>query len=409
MIGLAFVLAGCTAAAEVKSIEPIRVTDTQTVIQTFTPVPTVSSVAPTATTEEPLTWDRIVERVRPAVVRLDVATCESRWMGTGFAVSDRRIMTANHVVEGAAAIAVQHAGGVTTAYVVARDPATDSALIETEEPVTSTPVSLVKTVPAVGSDVGVLGYPLETYELRFTKGTVSGLNELVEFEGVSTNALVTDAAINPGNSGGPAVDGKGQVIGLVSAKRLWVSGVENDLRPAEGQGYVIRADDLVPNLDAWRNQPVHAPEGCDGDDDRVDTGGLDVTVTTGHEQAMDIARSFQLHGAAINSGTYAAAWELFTPRMQEVLGGLEAWSRGLETSYWRALTVESVTTSGEWATVEVALTTAQSEDVGRDGQSCSDWRLTYTMLNVEGAWLIDKAKNAAGSPNPGDPAVCGQG
>jgi hypothetical protein len=29
------------------------------------------------------------------------------------------------------------------------------------------------------------------------------------------------------------------------------------------------------------------------------------------------------------------------------------------------------------------------------------------MLNVEGGWLIDKAKNAAGSPVPGDPVVCG--
>lgn len=403
---LALGLAGCSTAAKVEPLEPIRVTNTQTVTETYTPVPTITEAAATPTTPGPLTWDQIVARVRPAVVRLDVAACDAHWMGSGFAISARRIMTANHVVEGASAITVQHDDGVTTAYVVARDPVTDSALIETEEPVTDTPLELVDSLPPVGEEVAVLGYPLATYELRFTKGVVSGHNEPVAFDEVSTNALVTDAAINPGNSGGPAVDSRGQIIGLVSAKRLWISG-QVDGGPAEGQGYVIRADDLAPNLDRWRGQPVHAPDTCEADEDRVDAAGLEVSVRSGHEAAMDIARSLHLHGSSINRGAYEAAWELFTPRMQGIMGGLDTWSTGLETAYWRALSVESVSTSGEWATVEVALTTAQSSEVGRDGQTCSDWRITYTMLNVEGGWLIDKAKNAAGWPVPGDPVVCG--
>lgn len=398
------VLAGCSTSAKVVPLEPVRVTDTKTVTETWTPIPTVTEGLAPRTPEGPLTWDRIVANVRPAVVRLDVASCDARWMGSGFAVSERRIMTADHVVAHAQAISVQYDGGVTTGYVVSRDPVTDSALIETEDPVTTTPVALVSSVPPIGAEVGVLGFPLETYELRFTKGSVSGQSEPVELGEMSTNVLVTDAAINPGNSGGPAVDAKGRVIGLVSAQLLWVSG--EDLRPASGQGYVIRADDLAPNLAKWIHNPVHAPDTCPGDGDPDEEVTLELNVRSGHESAMDIARSLNLHGSSINEAAYETAWVLFTPRMREALGGLDEWSSGLQTSLWRRMSIDSVSTSGDVATVEVELTTSQIREDGHDGQTCSDWRLTYTMVNVKGAWLIDKAKNAQGSPTPGDEAVC---
>lgn len=37
---------------------------------------------------------------------------------------------------------------------------------------------------------------------------------------------------------------------------------------------------------------------------------------------------------------------------------------------------------------------------GHDGQACSNWSLTYTMLNQDGSWLIDRAVPDPGSPSP---------
>lgn len=105
-----------------------------------------------------------------------------------------------------------------------------------------------------------------------------------------------------------------------------------------------------------------------------------------------------MHGEAINSGNYQAAWQVFTPAMQRSMGNVDKWSKGLVTSLWTDLAVNTLNVAGSRATVGVSLVTTQDAAQGHDGQTCSVWDMTYTMVNQQGGWLIDKAKASPGSP-----------
>ena len=70
-----------------------------------------------------------MDRVRGAVVRLDVASCDARWLGTGFVVGDHEIMTAAHVALDAQTISVQTETGVTSAELIGLDLDADAALL----------------------------------------------------------------------------------------------------------------------------------------------------------------------------------------------------------------------------------------------------------------------------------------
>ncbi|WP_374971023.1 S1C family serine protease [Terrabacter sp. BE26] len=342
----------------------------------------------------------MAKSAKPAIVRIDVATCDSRGMGSGFVVGDHLVMTANHVAAGASALTLQFPGGVTRARVVGLDPQTDSALLRTDAAITNRALPLKPNLPDLGESVAVLGFPLETYELRFTDGSVSGLHQNVKYDpnGPEIDAMVTDSAINPGNSGGPVLDRQGQVVGLVSGHRLWVSG-DGSPEPAQGQGYVVPSPDLATNLERWRSKPDLPLVKCG---ETYDAAGADRTIQVNIDSddpvAQDIARSLSVHGDGINSGNYEAAWQVLTSRMQRTLGSVESWSAALATSYWTAIAIERVTGTGDVRVVRVHLKTEQSSDHGYHGQTCSDWTIDYGMRQSRGGWLIDSAKTPEGPP-----------
>ena len=70
----------------------------------------------------------------------------------------------------------------------------------------------------LGQSVAVLGYPFiqaDAPTFSFNKGGISALK--VEIE--NRPFWQTDAAVNSGNSGGPLVNQRGEVVGLVTAKK----------------------------------------------------------------------------------------------------------------------------------------------------------------------------------------------
>ncbi len=62
-------------------------------------------------------------------------------------------------------------------------------------------------------------------------------------------------------------------------------------------------------------------------------------------------------------------------------------------AFW--LDVEQ-TTAEAW----VIFTSFQGADFGPDGQTCTVWDLTYTMLRTDAGWQIQAATNGPDSPNP---------
>jgi len=196
----------------------------------------------------------VVENVYPSVVTISTEVVTSGFFGpqtqegagSGWIISnDGKIVTNNHVVEGAEKVTIELADGRTfqaSPDNVRRDPLTDLAIIKID----------AKDIPAanlgdsrqlrVGDWVIALGNPLGR-GLRAKEGTVSGLKvSLSVGQGQTLNDLVeTSAAINPGNSGGPLVNMRGQVVGITSAK---ISGVG-----VEGMGYAISIKTALPIIE----------------------------------------------------------------------------------------------------------------------------------------------------------------
>lgn len=136
--------------------------------------------------------------------------------GSGVAVLDgRTIVTALHVVDRALSIRVRTAQGeIMEAKLVARDRATDLAILSLRTPVT--PIRLTAKAPVLGQPVCAIGNAFGL-GLSVTCGVVSGVHRA----GIGFNAIEdfvqTDAAVNPGASGGALVTRDGKLVGLLSA------------------------------------------------------------------------------------------------------------------------------------------------------------------------------------------------
>ena len=173
---------------------------------------------------EPATSVAVYQQILPSIVAIETerATTSGRGgegLGTGVVVNaNGTIMTAFHVVEGAARIRVTFVDGTRgRADVVQADPDNDTAmLLPTRLPEVVVPAVLGGGAQ-VGDDTFAVGHPLG-YADSITAGVISGLERSVKEGGKTLRGLIQfDAAVNPGNSGGPLLNRAGQVIGIVTA------------------------------------------------------------------------------------------------------------------------------------------------------------------------------------------------
>ena len=195
----------------------------------------------------------IANRVRPAVVTIEVRSDQGAGVGSGAVIdSGGYILTNEHVVtlggavsEGQDITVVFNDGQRTEAKLVGSDPKMDLAVVKVSSDV-STVIQLGKSDDlAVGDTVMAVGSPLGETD-TVTLGIVSALNRPVvvgEEDGVPAvyDAIQTDAAINHGNSGGPLVDSTGALVGINTSI---ISTSEEG--GSIGLGYAIPIDDARP-------------------------------------------------------------------------------------------------------------------------------------------------------------------
>ncbi len=191
---------------------------------------------------------QLYNRTRRSVVLITVRTSTGGGQGSGFVYdSEGRIITNNHVVEGAVedGITVTFIDGtIVPATLVGTDAYVDLAVIDVDasafllRPVTMGSSSEL----LVGEQVIALGNPFGLAD-TMTAGIISAVGRQMDAPGgyAIVDVIQTDAAINPGNSGGPLLNIEGEVVGMNTA-------IISETRQFSGIGFAIPADTITREI-----------------------------------------------------------------------------------------------------------------------------------------------------------------
>lgn len=158
---------------------------------------------------------------------------------SGFIIAGRRVVTNAHGISNATSIRIRKHGSAHkyAAKVLHVAHECDLALLEVDDEefwVNLKPMEISDEVPALHSELEVIGFPTGGDNLSVSKGVLSRVEVLnYVHSGESFVCLQSDSAINNGNSGGCAVQ-NGVVIGVAFEV----------LKEASGIGYIIPASIL---------------------------------------------------------------------------------------------------------------------------------------------------------------------
>lgn len=140
--------------------------------------------------------------------------------GTGFAISETHILTAEHIISGKDVFWVGPVEGKwVKASLLKSSAELDLALLSAD--IRAKPMSIAnwEEVP-IGLEAFVIGYPqpkMQGLSKKITQGIVNGNRS--DKEGTPASRLFQlSAEVNKGNSGGPVIAADGSVIGMVLKK-----------------------------------------------------------------------------------------------------------------------------------------------------------------------------------------------
>jgi S1-C subfamily serine protease len=172
--------------------------------------------------------------------------CDAATQGSGWVMSEGRVVTNAHVVAGTERVVVQ-IGGVGEAYqadVVAFDPARDVAVLKVDE-LPAEPL-IVGNELDTGDSAVVAGFPSGgpyTLSPSRVRETVSARGlDIYDQSTVVREIYSLRGIVRPGNSGGPMLDSSGNVVGLVFAKST----------TDDNTGYALTMDEIAPVLEQGR-------------------------------------------------------------------------------------------------------------------------------------------------------------
>ncbi|NMB27964.1 MAG: PDZ domain-containing protein [Tissierellia bacterium] len=167
-------------------------------------------------------------------------------VGSGVIVdSNGYILTNSHVIGDGKAKEITvlfEDGGEKPGKVLWYDPTLDLAMVKVDA--NGLPVATLGDSDKleVGEIAIAIGNPLGLeFERTVTSGIISGLHRTIKIDesNIIEDLIQTDASINPGNSGGPLLNGKGEVVGINTAK----------ITTAEGLGFSIPINIVKPIID----------------------------------------------------------------------------------------------------------------------------------------------------------------
>ncbi len=166
---------------------------------------------------------QLVKRIKPSAVAIETFDSRGNTLsrGSGFFVSNDRIITNRHVIEKSSRVEIHLMNGSKYGAkgVLAIDGEGDLALLQVDVPKEfAAPLQIVQAAPLEGESIVVIGNPFGL-EGSVSNGIVSAVREIPGYGKI----IQITAPISPGSSGSPVVNMRGQVVGVAS------------LQAAEGQ------------------------------------------------------------------------------------------------------------------------------------------------------------------------------
>jgi putative serine protease PepD len=185
-------------------------------------------VEPAAVPDGPDVAD-LTAKLRPAIARvIAVAAGGDRSWGSGVLIrSDGLVLTAHHVVAGAASIrVVLDDGRNLVARFVGGDTDTDIALLDLEgDGYPTAPLASSRSSMQVGEPAFTIGATSGNAGPLVTASMVSATNQEAGADGRKfVDVIRTDAAVEEGCAGGAVVDGEGRVIGIAVSNTATAGG-----------------------------------------------------------------------------------------------------------------------------------------------------------------------------------------
>jgi S1-C subfamily serine protease len=357
---------------------------------TATHTPGVAAAA--STSNAPDSFAGLYREDSTGVVRIETVSCDGQGVGTGFLLSPTLVATVNHVVDQSSAISLVVAGQRTSGTVVGTDSSRDLALVRADKPLNGHLFTLSSTAPDVGSRVAAIGFPIGD-PITLTQGGISGLDRTITIDGADRSGLIeTDAAVNPGNSGGPLLTVSGDVVGLVDALNTEANGI----------AYAVPASTAAPLFAAWKSspQPV-APAHCANAVGPRQENPPDIGTPGGNipnEVKTAVSQALGTYFDGINSGNYAAAYAVLSPRMQAQFS-YDSFAKNTATSYDNDFTVLGARQPDpNTVVIGIGFSSLQAPGYGPNGETCDNWTLDYTVIRgTDSNWLIDATAPHNGS------------
>jgi S1-C subfamily serine protease len=193
------------------------------VVDTGLPIITGAFGGPAPVIPQIDTGSPLLNTAAQSVVRItgNAYECGVSQAGTGFVISDGRVVTNAHVVAGVTEAVVEAPNGETLAgSIVYFDPIDDLAVIAVPG-LTATALPLADTIPR-GTDAAVQGYP---FGGPFSSGAAAVMDvatadvkDIYDQSSSPREVYTLAADVRQGNSGGPLLTLDGQVAGVIFAK-----------------------------------------------------------------------------------------------------------------------------------------------------------------------------------------------
>lgn len=182
-----------------------------------------------------------------------------KFSGSGAIVtSSGYILTAAHVVAGAARVSVVTESGANEAKVVRVDEQNDLAVLKiAAKDLLPLPVVTSRGV-RLGQPVATIGFPnigIQGFSPKLTRGEISSLNGI----GDDPRSWQISVPVQPGNSGGPLLDANGNLIGVVASK-LGLKAAEATSDLPQNVAYAVKSAYALALLEPYLESDAPAPK-----------------------------------------------------------------------------------------------------------------------------------------------------